>query len=69
MFSTSSALYGHLLRVVLIETSSIAIWNGNKVVVVMALSVWGINVVFLIEGGSVPFPSIAGHIMYTSMIS
>jgi hypothetical protein len=68
MFSTSPGLYGHL-KAVLIEASSIAIWNGNQVAVVMAVGVWGINVVFLIEGGSFPFPSTAGHITYTSMIS
>ena len=49
-------LYGHLPRVVLIEVSSIAIWNRNKVAVVIAISVWGINVVFLVEGGCLPFP-------------
>jgi hypothetical protein len=35
---------------VLIEAPSIAIWNRQKVVVAVAISVWGIDVAFLIQG-------------------
>jgi hypothetical protein len=41
---------------VLIEASSIAIWNRNKVAVVIAIGVWAVNVVFLVEGAYLPFP-------------
>jgi len=36
----------------LLENASIAIWNGNKVILVVAMMVWGINIVFLIQGKS-----------------
>ena len=36
-------------------SSSIAIWNNNMVVRVTTISVWGINVVFLIQGRLSPF--------------
>jgi hypothetical protein len=53
----------------LIETCSIAIWNPNKVAMVMAIGVWGINAVFLIEGRSLPLPSTAGYAEYIYVVS
>jgi len=32
------------------EPVSIAIWNKNKVVIVLSTSIWGIYLAFLIEG-------------------
>jgi len=43
---------------VLIGIASLAIWNRNKVAVAMAISVWVINVGFLIQGKSRLLPSI-----------
>jgi hypothetical protein len=43
----------------LIEIASIAIWNKNKVVMAAAISVWCINVGFLIKGRSLfSFPAV-----------
>jgi hypothetical protein len=41
---------------VLTEDVSIAIWNGNKVIKVVAISTWGINIASLIQGKSLPSP-------------
>jgi hypothetical protein len=41
-------------ELILIGASSIAIWNRKKVIVAMAITLWGINVAFLIEGRSLP---------------
>ena len=32
------------------EPVSVAIWNKNKVVIVLSTSIWGIYLAFLIEG-------------------
>jgi hypothetical protein len=45
----------------LTEAASIAIWNKNKAIAAMALSVWAINIGFLIQGQSAPRPPRAGH--------
>jgi hypothetical protein len=45
----------------LTEAASIAIWNKNRVAVGMALCIWVINVGFLIEGRSLLFSSVTGH--------
>jgi hypothetical protein len=45
----------------LIEAASIAIWDKNKVVVAMALGVWGTNVVVLTQGTSLPLLCSAGR--------
>jgi hypothetical protein len=37
----------------LMETSSIAIWNRNKVVTALVTGAWATNVAFLIQGKSV----------------
>ena len=48
-------------QALIINTVSTALWNNNKVAVAMAISVWAINVVFLIQGRSRLLPSIAEH--------
>jgi hypothetical protein len=40
------------LNQVLIEITSIAIWNRERVVVAMAITVWVVNVAFLVQGKS-----------------
>ena len=37
---------------VLIELNSIAIWNKNKAIIVLATCVWGIYLAFFIQGKS-----------------
>ena len=37
-------------KYVLIEPSSLAIWNRNKVIVCMAVSVWTVNLALLLAG-------------------
>jgi hypothetical protein len=39
----------------LTEDASVAVWDGNKVITAAAISVWGIEVLFLIHGKSLPF--------------
>ena len=53
----------------LIESSSIAIWNRNKVVMAIAIVVWGTNVAFLIEGRSLPLPLLQVTWNYTRCFS
>jgi hypothetical protein len=44
----------------LIGVASIAIWNKNKVLMAVTISLWGIEVVFLIQGKFSPqvFPPV-----------
>ena len=35
-------------------TASIAIWNWKKIVIVISTGIWGVNVIFLIQGKSRP---------------
>jgi hypothetical protein len=49
-----SPIWGSDRTQVLTVTASIAIWNKKKIVIMIAAGVWGINVIFLIQGE--PFP-------------
>lgn len=40
----------HLPKLINTHAASLAIWNGNKVVIALAAGTWGINVIFLIQG-------------------
>jgi hypothetical protein len=42
---------------VLIDTTSIAIWNKHKVAVTLAITVWGVDVIFHIQSKPLPLPS------------
>ena len=45
----------------LIDATSAAIWNRSKIAVAMAIGVWAINVIFIIQGMSLILPFTAGH--------
>jgi hypothetical protein len=47
--------YYHLPKRTLIEISSCAIWDRNKVAVAAATGIWLMEVGFLIQGKSLPF--------------
>jgi hypothetical protein len=52
----------------LIDISSIAIWNRNKAAMAATIGVWGINIVFLIQGKSL-LPLLAGNLKpYTNIL-
>ncbi len=45
----------------LIETVRIAIWDKDRTIVAIATGIWGMNIVFFIQGESLP-PSLLGMI-------
>jgi len=46
---------------VLIDATSAAIWNRSKIAVAMAIGVWAINIIFIIQGMFLLLPFTAGH--------
>jgi hypothetical protein len=48
----------HFRNQVLIDTTSIAIWNKNRVVVTLAVIVWGISVVSHIQSKALPLTAL-----------
>jgi hypothetical protein len=52
----------------LIEITSIAIWNRNKVAMALAIGVWAMNVGFFIQGKSCLLHSIAEHMGHTALL-
>jgi hypothetical protein len=53
---------------VLIEASSVAIWNGDKIVVAIATSLWVTDVAVVIQGKSLPPNSCGKSRIFANMI-